>query len=232
MDDRYCFFKDKIIPLAKAKLSPCDLGVLRGYGIFDFLRTYNRRPFLLDQHLERFNNSAKMVGLEVPYGKVKLKEIINDLIEKNNLPEYNLRLVLTGGESPDGKQVVQPILYILAEEIHDLDESCYLNGVKIISKKFKRSDARVKTTNYLEFLKIRSELKEQGALEPIYYSDEGVTEGATCNIFIFKDDILITPSDNILIGTTRNFVMELAKEKFKVKKVTVDVLGRIHPCHD
>ena len=43
--DKLCYFNGEVMALKDARLSPNDLGVLRGYGIFDYLRTYNGIPF-------------------------------------------------------------------------------------------------------------------------------------------------------------------------------------------
>ncbi|MBT6611873.1 MAG: branched-chain amino acid aminotransferase, partial [Deltaproteobacteria bacterium] len=56
----------------KAVISVKDIVVLRGFGVFDFLITYNKRPFRLEQHVERLQNSASHIGLDI---KLSTEEI-------------------------------------------------------------------------------------------------------------------------------------------------------------
>ena len=63
---RYCYFDGKIMDLNKARVHPYDIGVLRGYGVFDVMRTVNGKPFLIDKHWKRFQNSAKHLKLTIP----------------------------------------------------------------------------------------------------------------------------------------------------------------------
>src|SRR3989344_5921287 len=85
-----------------ATLSIFDLSVIRGFGVFDFLRTYDRKPFMLDSHIDRLFNSAKRLGIIMPESKTRIRQIVFTGIEKNNLPDYNLRIVVTDGVSQDG----------------------------------------------------------------------------------------------------------------------------------
>ena len=63
MNKNYCYLNGKIIPLDKASINICDIGLLRGFSVFDFLKCYNGKPFLLQDHLSILNNSAKEIEL-------------------------------------------------------------------------------------------------------------------------------------------------------------------------
>ena len=63
---RYCYFNGKIVPEDNVGVSVRDMAVLRGYGMFEFLRTYDGRLFHFEDHIKRFRNSARMMGLRVP----------------------------------------------------------------------------------------------------------------------------------------------------------------------
>lgn len=215
---KYCYLNGKILPLANARLPLDDLGVLRGYGVFDFLRTYNGKPFLLDEHLKRLKNSAREIGLTLPISIAKLKTIIADLLKKNGHSDSYIRIVVTGGQTDDGITPSSPTLFILIEELRPLPESLYQKGVKLMTHEYLRDVPRAKTTNYIVAVKLQKQKKREGAFEILYVAEGKIFECATSNFFIFRGPTLVTPKRNVLIGTTRNFVIAFAKKHFTVEE--------------
>lgn len=61
-----------------AKISVFDISLLRGYGAFDFLRTYNREPFMLKEHFERLQRSSKLMGLAVPFELQEFEKLVQE----------------------------------------------------------------------------------------------------------------------------------------------------------
>jgi branched-chain amino acid aminotransferase len=95
----FCFADGKIIPSEMATIHPMDLGLTRGYGIFDFFRTVNYQPLFLEHYLDRFIASAEKTYLPLPYSREELRASIAELIDKNDLQNGGLRMVLSGGVS-------------------------------------------------------------------------------------------------------------------------------------
>src|SRR3990172_7004668 len=93
----FAFFNNRILPASNVKLGINDLGILRSYAVFDYLRTYNGVPFFADSHIGRFFNSAKELRLVPPCSKERIKEIIITLLKKGKCSEAGIRLILTGG---------------------------------------------------------------------------------------------------------------------------------------
>ena len=85
-----------------ARISLFDLSVIRGFGIFDFLRTYHKKPFKLSEHVDRLFNSAKQLGITVPKTKSQIEKIVLEGIQKSEFRECIARIVVSGGVSPDG----------------------------------------------------------------------------------------------------------------------------------
>ncbi len=84
------YLNGKFIPKSKALISVHDLGWVRGYGVFDYLVTYNGgKPFMLHKHLQRLNNSAKLINLKIPWPINKLEELIKLTINKNKNGKEN-----------------------------------------------------------------------------------------------------------------------------------------------
>lgn len=221
MKNNYCYFSGKILPIEKVKIYPDDLGILRGYGIFDVVKTCNNKIFLFDKHFERIKNSAKAYGLKLPLDKDGLKKVIEKLVLKNKIQNATVRIVLTAGRSADATHFdySTPTFYILAGELKPLPEAYYQKGVKLKTINYSRNTPDIKSINYALAIKtINESQKREKFYEVLYVQDGKVYEAATSNFFIFEGDTLITPNDNILKGTVRNLVIDLAGKNFKVEE--------------
>lgn len=204
----------------KAVISVKDIVVLRGFGVFDFLITYNKRPFRLMQHVERLQNSAKHIGLEVGMSSEEICAITEETIKRNtHHDESNIRLVYTGGVAADG---VTPEgnghLMVMVTPKHQLPGWWYTDGVKIITVDIQRFIPGAKSTNYLSAVYALRLAAKEDAVEAIYTDrDNRLMEGTTTNIFLFKGNKMITTEKDILPGVTRSVILELAEGNFDVE---------------
>lgn len=222
MNDPICYM-GTYAPLSKLRIAPNDLGVLRGYGAFDFLRTFNGKPFMLNEHVARFQRSAKRMGLVIP-SAAKLKEIANELIRRNGFPETAIKFVITGGPSEDGVTLSgKPTFYALATPTALPPSDRYTKGVHLRTHEYMRVLPETKTLNYLVSVQKQKELARAGVLELLYVCDGAVLECSSSNVFIVKNQVLITPKSDILPGTTKMLVLKLAKRKYKVDERRVSV---------
>lgn len=205
---------------ARASISVKDIAVLRGFGVFDFLITYNKRPFRLADHVKRLENSAREIGLKLSHSNAEIGDIVEETVRRNSHhDESNIRIVCTGGISSDG---VTPegngILMVMVTPRLMLPEWWYARGAKIITVDIERFLPLAKSTNYLTAVYALQQAKSQQAIEAVYVDREGrVLEGTTTNVFCFKDGRLITPAGGILPGITRSVILELVEPKFEVE---------------
>jgi len=212
---KYCYMDGKIIEEKNACLSLYDLGVLRGYGVFDFMCTTDNKPFLIHEHWLRLNKSARALGLTVPITQQEYTQVINKLITKNPYKNPAIRSVLTAGVSENGITLSdKPTFYILIHDITKLlpPKELYEKGAKLITHEFTRDNYASKTTNYIEAIKKQKEKNRRNATEILYTAKNSILECTTANIFIVKNGKLLTPKDRILSGITRKFVIKLAKK--------------------
>jgi len=225
MKEEISYVDGKFLSNSKAEISPFDLGFTRAYAVFEFLRTYNFKPFLLDDHLKRFFLSAKILGIKHQFKKDFIKNIIFKLLKKNIKlkTELNFRIFLTEGESNDFLFSLKPKLYILVTRLKPLPQSFYLKGIKIITKNFHRDFPQAKSTNYGILLKYLKEAKERNSLEVLLVNDEETLECATSDFFaVIKGKIFTPPKDKILEGITRKFLISLIKKyrfSFEERKI-------------
>jgi len=207
-----CFLNGKILPLAEAKVGVEDIGILRGYGIYDGITTYGGKPFRFADHWNRFLSGAHILNLNVPITEEKAEKIIKELAEKSEFKDRaNVRMILTGGQTLNGIEYdfENPTLFILIEKWHPLPNEFYEDGGRLVTYRHKRELPECKTTNYIRATMLQDWRKEEKAVEILFVYDGEVLECATSNIFIVKDKTVITPEENILKGITRKVVLEL-----------------------
>jgi len=207
------------------KISAFDLSVVRGFGVFDFLRTYNKKPFGLGDHSERLFRSAKSLGITILKTKKEIGQIVNEGIEKNQkaVSDFNIRLVITGGVGKDSLSLGKSSLIIIFAKAIDYPQKYYQQGVKVITFKNTRTIPQAKSLDYQTAIIALQKAKKEKAVEAIYVSDKSkILEGTTSNFFAVIDDRLVTPKDNILLGITRKVIIDLAK-KLKIRIFEKDI---------
>ncbi len=208
-----------------------DVAVLRGYSAFESLRTYDRRPFHLDEHLNRLYRSARMIELDIPYTREHIAGIIHEIIERNSYKHASIRILVTGGETEDGiLPSGNPVLAVLITQLGERDMERFVKGYKVITSRLQRVSPEAKTTNYIEAVRSLKEAARRDAVDALFVNEQGhVLEGTRSNFFVFQDDTLITPRSGVLIGVTRNTVLELAQGIFTIdeRPILFDELAHV-----
>ncbi|MBX2962242.1 MAG: aminotransferase class IV family protein [Cyclobacteriaceae bacterium] len=219
----YTYLNNSFVEEDKAFLHVSDLSIQRGYGIFDFFRVMDSYPLFIEDYLERLYVSAKEMHLNIPYEPAQLKEIIFELIRRNNLPLSGIKVILTGGYSPDGYQLADKANLIMLQKAMSFPSAEFPSeGIKIITHEYLRDKPHVKTINYVVGIWIQNKVLEKKAADVLYHYKDEVSEFPRCNFFIVKhDNTVVTPGDNILEGVTRKHVLKLAAQKYKVQIGTV-----------
>ncbi len=208
----------QFVSASEAVIPVDDLAIMRGFGVFDLLRTLNGQPLFLKEHIQRLEDSARRIGIELPWSHQKLIGIVLDTLHHNSFQESNIRIVVTGGSSPDfltpqGK----PRLLVLVTRAPHLPESWYTDGVKIITFFSERSIPGAKSIDYVAATIALKQARDQGAIEAVYVDHKRhVLEGTTSNIFALIDGTLVTPGTGILSGITRKAVLDLAAKMLPV----------------
>jgi branched-chain amino acid aminotransferase len=221
--EKFCFFNGKIVEQSALYISPHDLGLIRGYAVFDYMTAPNDKPFLIKDHWLRLNRSAKMLALKVPMKFETYEKIVGTLLEKNGLESSAIRSLLTGGVSTDGITTDKPSFLIMVEPYRYLPSLLYEKGAKLITVEHARGIPEAKSTNYIEALRNQKKRARARATEILYIKNNKVLEATTSNIFIVKNKIVITPNEDVLAGITRKIVIRLAKKDFLVKERSISV---------
>ena len=211
----------QFVPSDQAVIPVEDLAVLRGYGICDILRTYKGTPYFLDEHLDRLVSSGSKTGIELPWTKEELKDIVLTTLSKNDTTrEVNIRIIITAGSSTDFfTPQGSPRLIVMVTPLPALPESWYSQGIAVITHHQERSLPGAKVISYMSAAMALKEAQKQKAQEALYITQENdALEGTTSNLFAFFQDTLVTPSDKVLKGITRKIILSMAQGRFKVEE--------------
>ncbi len=227
----YAYINKKFVPLAEAKIGVMTNFLHYGTGVFEGIRgNWNGQKkqiylFRLKEHYQRLLDGCRVLNIELPYSIDELCRITVELVAKCRFEEDTY---------------VRPLAYKSSESLgvrlHNLESDFlvfafpwgpYLDGdsVKchVSSWRFPGEVPRAKLTGlYITNAAAKTEAMENGCDEAIMLSPEGyVAEGSGENVFLFKEGKLVTPAgyDGILLGITRNTVIQLAKDELGIETV-------------
>jgi branched-chain amino acid aminotransferase len=192
-----------------------NLALLRGYCAFEYLRTYNKKPFCLKAHLKRFLFSIEQMGLNIDYSLEELEDITYNLIGKEAF-DCGIKWYATGGMSLDGlRHGSKADVFAFSIPMTTPNAQFYKEGIKTETFKIQRPLPEAKTTAYFQACQILS--KRLDLQEIIYLSDKNtLLEASTSNLFLIKNNTIYTAQKDVLHGITREVVIGLIKDKYKL----------------
>lgn len=216
------YLNGKIVPENEAKISVFDHGFLYGDGVFEGIRAYGGRVFMLREHIKRLYDSARAITLAIPCSQEEMVDAVLLTVKENELMDAYIRVVVSRGAGDlglDPLKCKQASVIIIADKINLFPDELYRKGLKVITVSTRRNipDAlapQIKSLNYLNNIMVKIEANNAGVMEAIMLNNNGfVAEGSGDNIFIMRGGKLITPPSyvGILEGITRNITIELAR---------------------
>lgn len=217
------YLNGQLVGKEQAVVSVFDHGLLYGDGVFEGIRVYGGKVFLLKDHIDRLYESAKAIRLEIPISPVAMIQATKDTVAANGIIDGYVRLVVTRGAGSLGldiRRTSNPQIIIIADTITLYPAEIYANGMNLITASTIRNHpaalpARIKSLNYLNNILAKIEGTDAGTVEALMLNHKGeVAECTGDNIFILKNGVLKTPPPDagILEGITRNAVLQLARE--------------------
>lgn len=198
----------EIVPAERAAVHVSDLGLRRGFGAFDYLRLVGGRPLFLDDHLDRFERTIGMLGMELPVSRERLREHLLDVVARNGRSEAGLQVFLTGGYADDGFTPARPNLIVVVTQIAQHPPESYAMGVKLILHRYQRDLPEAKTTNYATAVRLLPTVNAAGAADVLYHDGARLLETSRSNLFVVDaSGHLVTPGRDVLEGVTRRNVL-------------------------
>ncbi len=229
--DMVVFLNGKYIPADQARVGVATHALSYGTGCFEGIRAYYNAErdqlyiFRALEHFQRLARSCKIMNIHLPYTPEELVEITAELIRRNGLRE---------------NCYIRPFAYkadeIIGVKLNDLQDDFTMfvlpmgdyistEGLRCMVSSWRRIDdnmmpARAKISGaYVNSAFAKSEALMNGFGEAIMLTQEGhVSEGSAENIFLLENGELVTPppSENILLGITRDTVMQLARRELEL----------------
>ena len=235
----YAFFRKQFMPLAEAKIGVLTHALHYGTACFEGIRgNWNDEQeqlflFRVKDHYERMLKSCRILKISLPYSVDELCQFTVKLVEKSGYRE---------------DVYIRPLAYksseVVGVRLHDLEDDflivvvtlpAYLDadaGVRCCTSSWRRVDdtmipARGKIAGiYVNSALAKTEANEHGFDEAILLNHDGhVSEGSGENIFFVLEGKLVTPpsSDNILLGATRDTVIQLARNELGIETLEESV---------
>ncbi|MEQ2526918.1 branched-chain-amino-acid transaminase [Robertmurraya yapensis] len=223
MPEQWIFLNDQYVTKENAKVSVYDHGFLYGDGVFEGIRVYSGNIFRMKEHMERLYNSAKSILLNIPYTEEELTKIIANTVEKNNVEDAYIRVVVSRGIGDlglDPYKCPKASVVVIVEPLSIFPKELYESGLEIVTVATRRNrpdvlSPKVKSLNYLNNVLVKIEAHLANVSEALMLNDQGyVAEGSADNVFILKNGCFYTPPGYVgaLDGITRNAVIDIAQE--------------------
>jgi branched-chain amino acid aminotransferase len=222
-----------LVPKEQAVVSVFDHGLLYGDGVFEGIRVYGGKVFLLGEHVERLYESALAIRLVIPISPAEMAAAVEKTVAANKIGDGYVRLVVTRGAGSLGldiRKTSHPQVIVIADTISLYPADLYEKGMEIITASTIRNhpaalSPRIKSLNYLNNIMAKIEATDAGAPEAIMLNHKGdVAECTGDNLFLVKRGELLTPplDAGVLDGITRRAVMRLAVQAgVAVREVTL-----------
>jgi branched-chain amino acid aminotransferase len=227
LTDRYnhlCFYVNgEYVREEDATISVLDRGLLYGDACFESVGIRDGRLLFLDEHLARFERSARVLDIESPVAPEELREIVLETGARSGMSDTaagTLRPLLTRGRGASvagARSAGRPTLVVIPQvaEVDPRNLTPRSAAFVTVTRPAPSTlDLRIKSTNYLASVLAWLEADGRGAEVAILRDERGfVSEGHSMNLFAVTAGAVRTPpATSALAGITRTCVLEAAGE--------------------
>lgn len=206
-----------------------DVGVLRGYGLFDYFKVIRGVPVFVEDHLDRLFKSCKGLHLDIPFSRHEVLEMIHGIIRAHPIDTFAIRIVVTGGIGADSSTAGTPQVYCIGEPIILPSMEAKHIGTRLTMMEYTRYLWQYKSINYISLMANKPLLAAANADDFLYTHHGYVSESTRSNVFFVKDDKTIVTSDEyILEGVTRLRLLDRIKNlglNCEVRPVKIEELA-------
>ena len=229
------FVDDAFVPIAEARISLLDMGFSRSDCTYDVVAVWDGGFFRLADHLDRFAHSCACLQLVPPYTREAMADILMACVRRSGLREAYVEMIATRGVPEAGERDVRRIRnrfyayaipYVWIARPEQQERGLHLVVARNVERISPRAvDPRVKNFHWGDLVRGLFEAYDRTADSAVLVDANGfVTEGPGFNVFACYRGQLVTPADGVLLGITRQTILDLAAEEGMTVRV-----GRVEP---
>lgn len=202
---KYALHDGKLVPENEALLPLRQREVLMSFGVYESLKVRGGKALFAEEHIERLQESTRILELEHPFDRGHFIDGLNRLVEANHTKEATIRIELFGGDTPFYYAFCSPLPHYPLEYYSEGGDAIIYPGERL----FPEAKSSCLLLNYMA----RREASKKGALEALFLDrDGGIPEGARSNLFACREGRIITAGRGVLKGVTRKHILEGCEE--------------------
>lgn len=215
------YLNGKFLPKDEATISVMDRGFLFGDGVYEVIPVYHGKPFRLEEHLVRLQHSLTAIDLPLTIAMQALKAAILQLLVANQISsgDHSIYVHVTRGAYPERDfrftSDCTPTIFMLHKPVKSVSFAELQSGKRAITlEDIRWKYCHIKSISLLPSVLLYQQVYAANCDEGILIRDGYVLEGISSNIFIVKDQQIITPplSENNLSGVTRDLILQLLQQ--------------------
>lgn len=212
------YLNGRYLPAEQATISVMDRGFLFGDGVYEVIPVFANKLLRPEEHLTRLQNSLRRISLPNPHNKNEWMQIFSDLLDKNAGEDRAIYLQISRGvydkRDLSIKPEYPPTVFAMVLHVTPPDMEVVSAGISVITvDDFRWGACDIKSTSLVANVMLRQQATEANVDDAILIKSGMVSEGTASNVFIVKNNVLITPptGSKLLPGITRDLVIEIAK---------------------
>lgn len=229
--DNIVYLNGDYVRMADAKISVLDRGFIYGDGIYDVVPAYQGKAFQMDAHLARLERNLAAVQLEVGWTRQQWEGLVLDMLARSSHGRDSMVYIqVTRGVAKRDHAFpanTKPTVFCMVNpfERPTLARTEGLSAVRFEDVRWLKCD--IKSISLLGNVLARQAAVEQGVDEVIQFRNGYLTEGASCNVWVVRQGVLLAPPRNSLIleGVRYRLLEELAAKAgvdFESRPITED----------
>jgi D-alanine transaminase/branched-chain amino acid aminotransferase len=217
------------VPYDGAAVHVSDLGLRRGFAVFEFFRVVESVPLFFEDHLARLARSADAVGLPLPRGQDGVAADVRELLAANGAGVSAAQVLITGGPSDDGFTFRQPTCVVTAMAVAPRPTAP--TGVRLITHRHTRELPEAKSTNYLTAMRLAPAMRAAGAIDVLFHDGTLVAECARSALAVVLEDTLVTRREGVLASVSMTQLLAVARGQMRVEERAI-TLEELHAADE
>jgi branched-chain amino acid aminotransferase len=219
--ERWAIIDGRRVLYESATVHVSDLGLRRGFAVFEQFRVEAGVPLYLEAHLERLERSAQGIGLPLPRGVEAFADDVSTLVAANGLGVAAVQVLVTGGPSDDGVTFRHPTSVVTSVDAPPRPKEP--KGAVLVTHRHERELPEAKSTNYLTAMRLAATVREAGAIDILYHDGTHVAEGARSALAVVLGGTLVTRRQGVLASVSMTNLLALARERMPVEERAISL---------